>query len=296
MSRPEPRGRKVFQRLVAVSTGALGCLVALWAVTPEEWTNQIVKAGTLEASTLERVKVGVSVLLGLTSLAVLNYFFEARDNERNEAMLSEVKDYLAIRTGDHELVSEVRGRLSKLPPGGQRLTKYVGNYIVDRIETMLTEQFFEIQNGQVFQCFYRETFEGLRAPCDLLATALPAKSYLWRARDINALFADFIGRGGTLTRVFLVKDAAELALVDTQEVMRGQAEAGVRVGWVFVQSLDKPRLMMADRQRSISWELWTHSGTGEIDTLNASWNARTCDDRWRYLESVVRNATWYTSG
>ena len=280
--------QRFLQQIVSVVAGVIGLLVAVWVWLPADLTNHF-----LPATDMQRLQISVAVILSITSAAFLNYFFVDRDNKRNAETLGKVEKHLEIIHSNEALVGEIRVRLRRLPPSGRRLTQYVGGYIVDRIETMLTSEYFEIQNGQVFQNFYRETFKALRPPCDIVATANPTRQYMWSAQDLNELFSNFIKRGGSLTRVFFLKDESELASEELQAIMQGQAAAGVRVGWILISKLDQPRLMIADKQKTLSWELWTHFGTGQIDKLNASWNVQTCDERWRYLQLVTSNATWY---
>jgi hypothetical protein len=283
-----------WRQILTLLGGIIAVLVALWGGLPPQWTQ------VFPATDAERMQTMLAVFLGLAGVASADYFFQVRDAERTNVALDKVDRQLSAMASNEALMSEVRERLERLPPNGRRLTSFVGNYIVARLESMLTEDYFEIQNGQVFQDFYRETFSALTPPCDIIATARARNLYMWGAVDLTKLFSDYIKRGCTLTRVFILKDVSELDEEEVRKILNNQAAIDINVGWVLESDLHhiglEPRLMIADQQETFSWELWTHTATNQIDKLNASWNEKTCEDRLRYLKRVAGLATWVKKG
>lgn len=236
----------------------------------------------------------IIMVLGLVSALSVLIALEDHEKQDTENILIDIKNNMEINYSNAALIREIRKGIKCLPKKSTGLTEFFGSYVVDRIETMLIQDFFDIENGQVFQDFYRSTFRNLQA-CEVIATAYPRKIYMWNANDINRVFADFVKRGGKITRIFILEAEAELNDPEVFDIMEQQARAGVLVWSVLKRDINAVvRMVFADTERQFSWEITVHGMNNSIDRANVSWNDRACDDRLRYLEGVMRYAKPFT--
>jgi len=206
--------------------------------------------------------------------------------------LARQRDAILALSDKADLIAKLKAQIENLPdPNARKLTSTVGPHIVTLIKQILTKDFFVIKGGVLFQEFYRATFKQLNGPCDIIATALADYKYHWGRADLNDLFREFTRKPGcSLTRIFILKDRALLDTKDAQEIMRGQAEAGVNVFWILREDLTEPmQLVVADKQHTFSWEL-SITDDNSIETVRASWDPDTADDLHRYGERLLHDA------
>ncbi|MEZ5994472.1 MAG: hypothetical protein R3C25_01825 [Hyphomonadaceae bacterium] len=276
------RVRVVIESLPAVVAFA----IALLTLVPGDILNLILPQQRLT----ERLLIGVLLLVCGASYLHL-YLDRARERKgasQLEAKIEGIRSHIAALRNNTDLIAQTRAQLDLLPPRARALSSFAGSYMLSRIDDILNRQFFDVRGGFFFQDFYRKVFEELQPPCDLIATADATPTYFWRGRDLNELFRGFIARGGTLTRIFFIDSLEQLQNPATLDIMRGQHAADVRVYWVLRSDLPDVRYMIADKQMTFGWQLYTNSA-GEIESVNVSWNTQTAEERYNYLYRVLHH-------
>ena len=272
--------RRRMLKFAALAPGAAAIAVALWGLAPlpDAWDGP-------------RLTLMLAALLGVSGASYLYLYAQGeRDAERDAALqqrLDGLREHIATLRDARDLTAQLRALLELLPERARVLSRYAGNYMLTRLDSILTKEHFEVQGGFFFQDFYREVFKALPA-CSLIATADATPDYFWKSKDLNDLFRAFKDRGGKLTRVFYLRDPEQLHDPVTQQIMRDQHAAGVEVHWVVRSALPDARYMIADADYTFGWLLRTNV-RGEIDHVDVSWNRQTAEERYKYLLAVLKH-------
>lgn len=223
------------------------------------------------------------------------YFFVYLRGEREDKREIEMAQRIdALRDAVKNVVSpdnleRVRAQVDLLPEWGKVLSTYASNYMLTRLNSILTEQKFAVQGGFFFRDFYIDVFKTM-PKCKLIATAEATTSYMWDNLKLNEIFAEFIRvRGGDLTRIFFLDDASQLNDPMVRAILLGQHQADVKVYWVLRDSLrSKGALhMLAEENGAFGWKLRVNNG--QIEDVEVSWAPGYGQDCMSYLNSVLHH-------
>ncbi len=273
--------RREIVKFAALAPALVAIAVALSSLAPlpEAWDSP-------------RLTLMMGALLAVSGASYLYLYAQGEREEARtkalEARLDAMRANIATLRDARQLTDQVRAQLEVLPPWGRVLSRYAGDYMLARIDSILRKEHFEIRGGFFFQDFYREVFRTLPA-CKLIATADATPDYMWKSRDLNALFHDFVAvRGGELDRIFFLRDPAQVHDAAVREIMLGQHSAGVRVHWVVRSALPDALYMIAADGDGFGWQLRTNA-RGEIEHVDVSWNGQLAAERYGYLSSVLNH-------
>lgn len=272
---------RVILKLAALAPAivALGVALSSLAPLPEAWESP-------------RLTLMMGALLAVSGASYLYLYAQGeREEKRTRALdhrLDTLRASIATLRDANGVTDQVRAQLEVLPKWGRILSRYAGDYMLARIDSILAKEHFEIRGGFFFQDFYREVFNAL-PPCTLIATADAMPEYMWKSRDLNALFEDFIKRrGGKLDRIFFLRAPEHLHDASVREIMLGQHNAGVNVHWVVRSALPEALYMIAEEGGAFGWQLRINA-RGEIEHVDVSWNPQVARERHRYLSSVLNH-------
>jgi hypothetical protein len=272
---------RVVLRVAALSSAiiALGVGFSSLLPMPDAWQSA-------------RFTLMLGALLTVCGASYLHLYSQGeRDEARDralEARLEALRDTIAKLHAPAELTSHVRAQLVTLPRWGSILSAYASDYMLARIDSILTKDGFAVQGGFFFQDFYRAVFRSLPA-CKLIATADASPEYMWKSRDLNGIFEDFIKqREGALTRIFFLREEADLNDPAVREIMLGQHQADVKVYWVVRSALPEVRYMLAEEGGGFGWQLRTNA-RGEIEHVDVSWAKSFATDCLSYLNGALHH-------
>jgi ubiquinone/menaquinone biosynthesis C-methylase UbiE len=140
-----------------------------------------------------------------------------------------------------------------------RLQKLVGGEIgkfIDRINKLLTENSFELNNVEDFRGFYVKTLRNYPGR-EFWATSIPSKKFFWRDDEVEEAIAQFIKNGGKMKRIFFVDSDEHLNNPEVQKVLARQDEIKVEVSYVNVNEIspDLAHVFMVEKEGEIAWEV-----------------------------------------
>jgi SAM-dependent methyltransferase len=140
-----------------------------------------------------------------------------------------------------------------------RLKKLVGGEIskfFDRVQKLLTENTFELNDVEDFRSFYLKTLQAY-AGRTFYATSIPSTKFFWRDDEVEKAIAKFTAEGGKMKRIFFVNSPEHFDAPEVQKIMFRQDEVGVDVWYVNIKDIapDLSRVYMVEEEGEIAWEV-----------------------------------------
>lgn len=183
-----------------------------------------------------------------------------------------------------EKIKSLRNQLDK------NLEIVYGDMISDSIsnfERALRERTIHFNDLELFRYLYKRTLEKYPR-ASFLATSLPYERFFWKNQMMEDAIRNFIDEGGTMKRIFFVKNLEELDDEEVSQVIAAQCSIGVEV---YVTVKDKiPRnlrkIFVVDKEKRIAWEVIVDQDS-EITEVTATSNSLFIDEYIQCFESLL---------
>lgn len=183
-----------------------------------------------------------------------------------------------------EKIKSLRNQLDK------NLEIIYGDMISDSIsnfERALRERTIHFNDLELFRYLYKRTLEKYPR-ATFLATSLPYERFFWRNQMMEDAIRNFIDDGGTMKRIFFIKNLEELNDEEVSQVIAAQCGIGVEV---YVTVKDKiprnlRRIFVVDQEKRIAWEV-TVDQDSEITEVTATSNTLFIDEYIQCFETLI---------
>lgn len=158
---------------------------------------------------------------------------------------------------------------------------------ISNFERALKERTIHFNDLELFRYLYKRTLEKYPR-ATFLATSLPYERFFWKNQMMEDAIRKFIDDGGTMKRIFFVKNLEEQNDEEVSQVISAQCSIGVEV---YVTVKDKiPRnlrkIFVVDQEKRIAWEV-TVDQDSEITEVTATSNPRFIDEYIQCFESLI---------
>lgn len=159
----------------------------------------------------------------------------------------------SIREQGIERVKNLRSQLDR------ELARVIGpevDELVSQVTSIIEEKTLRLTNKERFREVYQRAL--LSHPrSHFVATSFPSIGFFWRNEGIEQTIARFIAAGGTMERVFFLRETDLSVNDEARRILRIQASIGVKVYTAPLRRIPEEfrRLVMTDTEGSIGWEL-----------------------------------------